>query len=356
MQTTTLPTIPVLAAIPDDNYVKLDAAGDARAPRMVVPGSAPFMNYLPPSVQRHLPMVHYSHSGQFKRGADRPTPFINLGADPDVARGALENLQRALAGTGQPCFNHPTAVLDSSRDAVARKLRAIDGLVVPTTCRARLAEPRDLLPIMEAHGLQWPVIVRITGVHSGSATIRIDSEAEVASKLSTIPWGGRELYVTQFVDYRDADGMYRKLRFAIVGPDAFLRHEITAHEWQVHTANQDWRFLEHERELLETFPTDLLPRIRDRLRAVADAMKLDLFGVDCSLRPNGGLLIFECNAAMNLLRERRIKGGYDPNEFQPDIRPWEMAVERIRNALVPLLFNPASWRYSALRRTERSSS
>lgn len=330
-------TLPVLLALPDDGRVRLEAAPRGGAPRMIVPGTAVFTSHLPPAVQARLPLVHFRAGQRFAlNDAARVPAVINLTSDADVAGQALAALASWLDDSGVACFNHPRAVLATSRDAIARRLAGIDGLIVPATVRLRLDEPDELLEAVARARMHWPVIVRVAGSHTGRATVRIDGPRDAAQRLASIPWGGRDLYVTQYVPYRDDDGYHRKLRIAVVGGRAFLRHQITGEAWQLHAGDHDPRFDRRERALLEHgFPADLRPRLQQRIDAITAVVGLDYFGMDCSLRPDGSLLLFECNATMNILHNSR------PRATQCD-----GAIARIRDALVPLLLDPARWHHS----------
>ena len=80
--------LPVLVALPDDGHVRLDATGTARAPRMVVPGTAVFTSHLPAAVPARLPMV-YVRAGQRLAGMAA-----------DIARSPGDENTAAAFGTG----------------------------------------------------------------------------------------------------------------------------------------------------------------------------------------------------------------------------------------------------------------
>ena len=167
---------------------------------------------------------------------------------------------------------------------------------------------------------------------SGSPTRRIDDAASIRRVLKTIPWGGRELYVTQYVPYRDPKGMHTKLRLVVVGEEIFLRHVISADDWHVHAQDRSADALQNEQAALAHFDARLLPAIRGRVVEISRRLRLDYFGIDCALTESGGLLLFEANAAMN-------------NLLNTEPRPncWERPIQRIRNALQDLLASPHRW-------------
>jgi glutathione synthase/RimK-type ligase-like ATP-grasp enzyme len=262
-------------------------------------------------------------------------PVVNTISDPDTSKQALAQLADLVARMRAPCFNAPAAVLDSSRERVAAKLAGIPGLHVPRTVRVRLDEPAALEALAAEHGLAFPLIVRPAGTHGGDATARVDHPADAATALRAIPWGGHDLFLTQFVDYRDDDGMYRKSRVVFVGDEVFLRHQVAADGWHVHVRDRSEDSLREEDAALRAVP-QARARLRPLLAAVADAIALDFFGMDCSLRPDGSVLLFEANAAMNVLHNLR-----------PSPNQWDEPIRQVTDALVGLLADPTRWRHGA---------
>ena len=328
-------TLPLMVGVPDDGLVVFRFPPKGRAPGFVIPGTAGFHNQLPAEVRDRMPAVYFGPSGSISvSDAGRHQPLVNFTAEPDACGRSLRILDEAVSAADIACFNHPRAVRDSTREAVARKLSTIPGVHMPITVRARIEQPDDLEPLVAQSGLKWPVIVRLVGTHAGVATVRIDGPDEIADKLKTIPWGGRTLYLTEYVDYADPDGMHRKMRVVVVGKDIFLRHVLVTSGWHVHARDHDKRFDETERQLIDGFATGLLPQLRMRVSAIADAMDLDYFGIDCNLRPDGELLVFEANANMNILYNSR-----------PEALHCVREMKRITEAVVALLERPHQWRH-----------
>lgn len=328
-------TLPVMAGLPDDNLATYKLPRDGQSPTFVIQGTASFRAHLPAEIRKRMPVVYFGPRGSLAVSDEsRHQPLVNFTAEPDTCGGALGILRDAVEAGGIACFNHPAAVLDSTRDAVAMKLAGVPGLQVPRTIRVRPVQPLDVAEAAEAAGLTWPVIVRVAGTHAGATTIRIDRREDVRDAMKRMPWGGHELYVTEYAAYSDADGMHRKMRLVVVGRDVFLRHVLATPGWHVHARDHDARFDVEEREAMAAFDAGLLPRVRSTLDALIEAMDLDYFGMDCSLRPDGRLLVFEANANMNVLHDSR-----------PDAAHCVHAIERIRDALIALLADPARWRH-----------
>lgn len=323
-----------MLGLPDDMMVGLHAINRDGTWAFRIPGSAHFLPYLRPADQARLKAVHFGPrlKSPFRCPAGG-TPMVNNIADADTSQKSLRMLEKMVVDTGSACFNHPTAILGSTRDAVAAKLAHIPGVQMPRTMRLRLQDPGDLEAAIRDAGLAFPVILRVAGVHGGSTTVRIDGADAIHASLRDVPWGGRDLYLTEYVPYQDEDGHHRKMRLVVVGREVLLRHLVVASHWHVHVDAREASSLDEEARAIEGFDTTLLPQVRERALAIADALDLDYFGIDCNLRPDGRLLVFEANAAMAIL----LNSSPTPNM-------WEAPIERIRNTLVGVLFDPLRWR------------
>lgn len=336
LQTTPLA---LLMGLPDDGMVRVQGLGPGGEMQIDLPGALSFLPFLDASTRARMRQVFFGPGIPLKIApAPSARPLVNNIADPDLCSLSLAMLADVVAKLGAPAFNMPRAIIESTRDRVSAKLSAIPGLVVPRTVRLRLSEQTGFRSALDDCGIEYPLIVRIAGTHGGLTTVRIDRPQDATRALAARPWGGRELYISQYVDYADEDGRYRKQRIAIVGSKAFLRHHIVADEWHVHSQARNVAGLQEETELLSTFASARLPGLQPILEQIGDAMDLDYFGIDCSMRPDGSILIFEANAAMNFL----INSAPSPNV-------WDAPIHTIRAALQDLLARPERWRASRRR-------
>lgn len=327
---------PLLIGIPDDRQATVQARPNG-ALNYVLIGNARVATDLEPAVKQRMLRVVFGPDVPIRiPPALQTRPCINSIGDADVSSVALHTLEEHLAASGSACFNHPAAVLGTTREQVAEKLAAIDGLQVPRTLRLRLDEPADLVRAVDQHDLGWPLIVRTAGTHRGTATVRIDRPEDVREALRKLVWGGHDLYLTEYVDSRDADGYFRKLRLVVIGDGVFVRHWIATDHWMVHGDDRDLEFLHAEAHLLATFRSTLLPELAVRLRAIADAIDLDYFGIDCNLRPDGRLLIYEVNPLMDNLINT-----------MPGPNCWDEPIREMRAALGALIVDPTRWRHPA---------
>ncbi len=59
--------------------------------------------------------------------------------------------------------------------------------------------------------------------------------------------------------------------------------------------------IEEEKKWIDTFYKKPPAELANKIRVIADRLKLDYFGIDCNLDEDGNMLIFEANANMNIL-------------------------------------------------------
>ena len=111
-----------------------------------------------------------------------------------------------------------------------------------------------------------------------------------------------EYFISPFVDYRGADGLFRKYRLVFFDGRPHLCHVALSTHWMIHYLNagmaDDASKRAAEAQAMETFEDDFAQRHRVALDAVAARLGLDYFVVDCSELPDGRLLIFEADIAM----------------------------------------------------------
>ena len=335
MNTSPAAILPLMMGIPDDRMVSVFARGDGGLGYNFL-GNSRLATHLAPVFKQRLLRVFFGPEVPIRVPAQlRQGPVINAVADPDISSTALRMLREHVEAAGSACFNHPDSVLGTSRDGVAEKLANVAGVLMPRTIRLRIEEPADIARAAKQHGMRWPLIVRVAGTHRGSATVKLDKASQAKAALRDLPWGGRELYLTEYVECRDADGCYRKLRLIVVGREIFLRHLIIADDWLVHVHDRRAALAEEEIAALANFDSELLPQVRERVLRIADALDMDYFGIDCNLRADGSLLIFEANAMMDVL-----------NNTSPSPNCWDAPIARIHDALASLLFDTARWRHA----------
>jgi glutathione synthase/RimK-type ligase-like ATP-grasp enzyme len=176
-------------------------------------------------------------------------------------------------------------------------LAHIAGVLVPET-RRFTSDDGDLRKAILRSGLRFPLILRPPGRHGGEGVRLVRSEGELGRSLPHYP----TLYVTEFVDYRSADGWYRKYRMIFVDREPYPYHLAIGARWLLHYKSADMESdpdrCAQEAAFLHDPAMAIGPLAMDALREIASRIDLDFAGIDFSLLPDGRVLFFEANATM----------------------------------------------------------
>lgn len=110
---------------------------------------------------------------------------------------------------------------------------------------------------------------------------------------------GEAYYLTEFVDYKNADGLYVKHRLVVVDGELFLRHVMFGKEWMLHHKNQ-LEMIEEREAYSRKFNAEVKPFIQPIISDIHARLGLDCFGMDCHIDSEMNILVFEINANMNI--------------------------------------------------------
>lgn len=237
-------------------------------------------------------------------------------AESDESVQALTMAQQLLPRIGLPALNDPRAILAANRVNVARELARVPHLHAPATAHML----RDALE-RAAGRLDYPVLIRPVGSQAGRDLARVNGAAETAAYLHGV--SATQFYVTPFIDYRKADGYYRKYRIIIVDGVPYPLHLAISPNWMIHYYNAPMRetawMREEEAFFLAHFEQVFEEPLQQALRAIPRILGLDYVGVDCSIDPQGRLLVFEADPAMV------VHAGDDPQIF-PYKKPYAQRI------------------------------
>lgn len=225
--------------------------------------------------------------------------FVAVG-ESDRTHGLLALLEEAVKTWPRPVLNRPERIARTSRDGASLSLRSAPGVVMPLSARvdrptlAQLA--RAELPITAVlEDGAFPVIARPVDSHAGRGLMKLDDPAALARYLEEMAEG--EFYVSRFVDYRDADGQYRKYRVVLIDGRAFAVHMGISEHWMIHYLNagmtESAGKRAEEARFMASFDDDFARRHGAALEAVCEHFGLDYLVIDCAETNEGRLLIFE---------------------------------------------------------------
>ncbi len=202
---------------------------------------------------------------------------------------AADALGRAI---GRPIVNHGERIAALSRAGTAHLLGELPDTVVPS---------HHLVPNGEAPPIGYPVIIRPLGSHAGERLHRIGGHDELQDYYHRNK--AVELFtVAPFIDYRSGDGLWRKYRVVFVDGVAYPLHLAIHDDWAVWYYNAQMqacsRKQAEERRFLDDIASAMPPRCLTALGHIARRVGLDYFGLDCSVAPDGRLLVFEVETGM----------------------------------------------------------
>lgn len=255
-------------------------------------------------------------------------------AESPAARAMLAALGPALAAWPRPVINAPARILDLARERLFELLGPLDGVAIPSTVMVddqtlRCLATGSIAPEALAGDLHFPLIARPAGTHAGDGLEKIEDGGRMLAFLTTNP--SASYYVSRFVDYRSADGQYRKYRVALIDGTPFLVHMAISEHWLVHYLNAGMASDEikrrEEADEMRAFDSRFGARHRAALSGIATTLGLDYLCLDCAETPDGRLLVFEAGTAMIVHR-------MDP----PEVFPYKQAqMDQVCNAFVALL-------------------
>jgi hypothetical protein len=255
-------------------------------------GNIPVKHWLPDRVFA-VTAVYVEY---FERDAPLPPHdvVVNVVGDADCCGQALA-LAACIAGrSGAAVINPPARVRGTGRAEMARRLAGLPGVVVPRVQQMSRAA------LLTAQGLQFPLLVRSPGFHTGRHFCRVEGAAGLAAAVAGLP--GERLLAIDYLDARGADGMARKYRVMFVDGVAYPLHLAISAEWKVHyfTAAMEGEaaYRAEEQGFLQDMPRLLGAQGMAALEGVGQALGLDYAGVDFALRSDGAVMVFEANATM----------------------------------------------------------
>jgi hypothetical protein len=135
--------------------------------------------------------------------------------------------------------------------------------------------------------------------HGGQGLTLLHDAGEVAAFRAAL---AQPVYLSHFIDYRSADGYYRKYRIIFIDRRPYPYHLAIGPQWIVHyyTADMEshaWKISE-EWAFLQDPAGVLGAAAMAAITAIGVAMDLDYAGIDFSLLPDGRVLVFEANPTM----------------------------------------------------------
>jgi len=226
-------------------------------------------------------------------------------------RPILEKIARLLEHWPRPFLNHPASISLCARDTLAQRLSGMPGIRVAATRQYQ----RHALP-----EIAFPVTLRPLDTHAGRGLEKITQHQDLQSYLDRYA-SVDDFSMAEFIDYRSADGQYRKYRIALIDRVPYICHLAIGDDWLLHYQTADMEHHEQKRmeeqQVMAHFDTGFAIRHRAAFEAVSDQIGLDYAVIDCAETSAGELLIFEVdNGGWIHARDRRDIFPYKPAVMQ----------------------------------------
>ena len=221
-------------------------------------------------------------------------------SDSSTTRQLLARLADAVPSWPRPVVNRPEGIALTSRLAAHELLAGAPGIEMPATA---LVSREDLRMLSTARadlgavlpGGDFPLIVRPVDSHAGHGLAKLDRAAELAAYLDENI--ADPFFISRFVNYRSADGLYRKYRIVIVDGVAYAGHMGVSAHWMIHYLNAGMTDSAakraEEQAFMDGFETGFAERHASALRTIGERFGLEYLVVDCTETAGGDLLVFE---------------------------------------------------------------
>jgi hypothetical protein len=220
---------------------------------------------------------------------------VNAIGDADLCAVALSCCEDVLAQSRAPVINRPARVQATGRAEIARRLGAIPGVIAPKI------DTLHPTAILEADTLQFPLLLRRPGFHTGEHFVYVAHRNELPRAIESLS-AAEELLLISYLDARGADGMSRKYRVMFIDGVIYPLHLAISTDWKVHYFSsamaQNPSLREQERCFLDDMPAALGATAMRALKQICSTLELEYAGIDFAVAPDGSILLFEANATM----------------------------------------------------------
>ncbi len=241
--------------------------------------------------------------------------------ESDDNRALLQELARRVPAWPRPVLNLPQRIGQTGREAAHALLATLAGVCMPQSARVgrawlSLIGAGEVALAGTLADAQFPIIVRPVDSHAGHGLAKMDAPHDLDAYLRAMPEA--EFVVSQFVDYRGADGLFRKYRVALVDGAPYACHMGISGDWMIHYLNagmtESAEKRAEEARFMADFDRDFARRHADALRAIDARLGLDYVVIDCGETPEGKLLIFELDTGA-------VVHSMDPEDLFPYKKP-----------------------------------
>lgn len=221
---------------------------------------------------------------------------INCIADMEVCANALALLTQ-FERFNHDIINPPSAILNTSRVDVYQQLSPLPLKIAETNIFHGNAQ-------FATYNSGFPALARPLGSSTGIGLVKLEDQQSFDHYLKYSR--GEVLNICPFIDFKSADGLYRKYRVFVIDGEIYPEHCVAHNHWNVHSSsrltlmNNDDELRSQEQVFVDDYTSVLSDRHIAVIKEIHSALQLDYFGIDFSITPDDELLVFEANAGMRV--------------------------------------------------------
>ena len=230
---------------------------------------------------------------------------IVVAPDSQSVSDSLREIDQLIGTWPKPVINLPRNISQLDRDRLHLVLKSVPGVCIPTTARLSRKRLRDiahdgglLRDCIQDGG--FPLLVRPIDGHAGHGLAKLEAASDIDAYL--LERSESDFFISPYVDYRGADGLFRKYRIVFVDGRPYACHMAICDQWKVWYYNADMTecaaHRSEEAHFMANFDDEFAERHGEALAETARRINLEYFGIDCAETKDGRLLIFEADNAM----------------------------------------------------------
>jgi glutathione synthase/RimK-type ligase-like ATP-grasp enzyme len=299
-----------LFGLPDSRAVRVGGVDNKGDLVYSWPGNSDFNNYIktPGLTKKFISVIWHAEP---QRNIEKPDIIINCINDADISKKSLNIAIQITNSIRQrwpdvKVFNNPSAIARTTRDKIYEQFHHLPDLYIPKVIRIAPSGADEVLELAAKAKLDFPFLMRECGAHE-STGLQVIRNQEDRVRLEKYAYDGREFYLTEFVNNKNSEGFYNKVRFVIIGGKIYARHFMTSPQWMVH-ADVHYHYMAEneaakkaEQNFIGNYKTIISSQALAALEKINADLGLDYLGFDVAPMPDGRLLVFEINVAQNAL-------------------------------------------------------
>lgn len=220
---------------------------------------------------------------------------LNSIGDPDFIPDLSAEIDAFIADIDDRLLNSLASIRNTARHSLPAVLGGLSNTLVPAVMRVEHSGA-GFARLIGVDGIRLPVLVRPLGSHGGTGLVKVDHERGFAAIVAS------SYYVTNFVDFKSEDGLYRKYRAIYIDGKVFPYHLAISSSWLVHywtSSMEQHPGRRIEEEIFLSNPEAAIGCAAWRaVFQIGERLGLDYGGIDFGLLEDGTVLVFEANATM----------------------------------------------------------